>query len=86
MNLQRLAKYDFHDMTIARWFAEKNAHRALSPKYCRTLSYRNTFFNMYYTIYIGKCNSRLDINRGYLTTYGNKINPPVSGRFTKEST
>ena len=39
MILQRLAKYDFHEMTFARWFMQKTDNRALSLKYCRTLSY-----------------------------------------------
>ena len=39
MILQRLAKYDFHEMTFARWFMQKTDNRALSSKYCRTLSY-----------------------------------------------
>ena len=39
MILQRLAKYDFHEMTFVRWFMQKTDNRALSSKYCRTLSY-----------------------------------------------
>ena len=39
MIFQRLAKYDFHEMTFARWFMQKTDNRALSSKYCRTLSY-----------------------------------------------
>ena len=44
MILQRLAKYDFHEMTFVRLFMQKTDNRALSPKYCRTLSYVPVFF------------------------------------------
>ena len=45
MILQRLAKYDFHEMTLARWFMQKTDNRALSSKYCRTLSNANRMPN-----------------------------------------